>query len=180
MIQFITPQETRRRLDAGEIRLIDIRETGEYETASIPGSESVPLSIIHKHRLWHGDATSDVKPIVFMCYSGTRTKNAQALLDRLAKGNGFIMEGGLKAWEAAGLPEERQAHSPLPIFRQIQMIAGFLVLAGVIGSLFWPPLIWLSGFIGAGLLFAGITGFCGMGILLSNMPWNRHSSNNPS
>ena len=179
MITSITPQETYRRLKAGEIQLVDIRETGEYQEVSIPGSESVPLSIIHKHCLQYEDASGGHKPIVFTCYSGTRTKNARALLDRLVTGNHFIMEGGLKAWEAAGLPEERQTRSALPIFRQIQIVAGLLVLAGVIGSLFWPPLIWLSGFVGAGLCVAGITGFCGLGVLLSAMPWNRQSGDNP-
>lgn len=61
----------------------------------------------------------------------------------------------------------------IPLFRQIQIAAGSLVLIGVIGSAFWHPFFWLSAFVGAGLVFAGISGFCGLGVLLSHMPWNR-------
>ena len=62
---------------------------------------------------------------------------------------------------------------PLPIFRQIQIGAGGLMLAGVLGSLVWPSMLWLSAFVGAGLVFAGATGFCGLGLLLAAMPWNK-------
>ena len=66
-----------------------------------------------------------------------------------------------------------RAHMPLPLFRQIQIGAGGLVLLGSLGGLFWLSLYWLSAFVGAGLVFAGTTGFCGLGVLLSRMPWNR-------
>ena len=82
------------------------------------------------------------------------------------------MEGGIGAWEKAGLPVERGA-STMPLFRQIQIAAGSLILIGALGSLGWHPLLWLAVFGGAGLVFAGITGFCGLGVLLSRMPWNR-------
>ena len=82
------------------------------------------------------------------------------------------LDGGISGWEKAGLPVEHIS-STIPLFRQIQIAAGSLVLIGVIGSAFWHPFFWLSAFVGAGLVFAGISGFCGLGVLLSHMPWNR-------
>lgn len=83
-----------------------------------------------------------------------------------------MLEGGVDAWEKAGLPVERTP-GPLPMFRQIQIGAGGLVLLGVVGSAVWHPMFWLSAFVGAGLVFAGITGHCGLAMLLARMPWNQ-------
>ena len=130
-----------------------------------------PLSIIAKHPLKDADAPD--KPIVFFCHSGNRTANASDLLERLAGDvQAYRLDGGISGWEKAGLPVEHIS-STIPLFRQIQIAAGSLVLIGVIGSAFWHPFFWLSAFVGAGLVFAGISGFCGLGVLLSHMPWNR-------
>ena len=111
--------------------------------------------------------------IVFFCHSGNRTANASDLLERLAGDvQAYRLDGGISGWEKAGLPVEHIS-STIPLFRQIQIAAGSLVLIGVIGSAFWHPFFWLSAFVGAGLVFAGISGFCGLGVLLSHMPWNR-------
>ena len=84
------------------------------------------------------------------------------------------LEGGMLAWQQAGLPVEKRKGAPLPLMRQVQIVAGGLVLAGVLLSvLVAPGWIWLSGFVGAGLMFAGISGFCGMARLLAAMPWNQ-------
>ena len=131
----------------------------------------IPLSIIAKHPLKDADAPD--KPIVFFCHSGNRTANASDLLERLAGDvQAYRLDGGISGWEKAGLPVEHIS-STIPLFRQIQIAAGSLVLIGVIGSAFWHPFFWLSAFVGAGLVFAGISGFCGLGVLLSHMPWNR-------
>ncbi|MFR4118111.1 MAG: rhodanese-like domain-containing protein [Bilophila wadsworthia] len=130
-----------------------------------------PLSIIAKHPLKDADAPD--KPLVFFCHSGNRTANASDLLERLAGDvQAYRLDGGISGWEKAGLPVEHIS-STIPLFRQIQIAAGSLVLIGVIGSAFWHPFFWLSAFVGAGLVFAGISGFCGLGVLLSHMPWNR-------
>jgi rhodanese-related sulfurtransferase len=84
------------------------------------------------------------------------------------------LEGGLLAWQAAQLPLEKRRGAPLPLMRQVQISAGALVLIGVVLSqTVAPGWIWLSGFVGAGLIFAGISGFCGMARLLALLPWNR-------
>ena len=170
MLTSLSPEEVQRRLSAGEIRLIDIRETDEYAEVSIPGARLIPLSVIRKHPLT--ESGSRAKPVVFTCRSGNRTREMAPLLESLVSDPAYVLDGGVAGWEKAGLPVER-TRMPLPLFRQIQIGAGSLVLIGTIGGAFWPPLYWLSAFVGAGLVFAGVTGFCGLGILLSRMPWNR-------
>ena len=151
MLPAISPQEAFERFSKGEARLVDIRETDEYTQEFVPGSRLIPLSIIAKHPLKDADAPD--KPIVFFCHSGNRTANASDLLERLAGDvQAYRLDGGISGWEKAGLPVEH---------------------IGVIGSAFWHPFFWLSAFVGAGLVFAGISGFCGLGVLLSHMPWNR-------
>jgi rhodanese-related sulfurtransferase len=85
-----------------------------------------------------------------------------------------MLEGGLDAWKKAGLPVSLDRSKPIDVMRQVQIVAGSLVLAGVLlGVLIAPGFYALSGFVGAGLLFAGVSGFCGMARLLALMPWNR-------
>lgn len=171
MLRTITPSETYSRLQKGEILLVDIRDTDEYAAVSIAGAHLIPLSIIARHPLREDGGLS--RPVVFTCNSGNRTGKASELLEKLAGGEALQMEGGVTAWEKAGLPVQRKTSTNLSLFRQIQIGAGSVVLLGVAGSTIWHPLLWLAGFVGAGLVFAGVTGFCGLGILLSHMPWNR-------
>ncbi len=171
MLPTLSPQHAFEMFKNGEVRLIDIRESSEYAEKFIPGARHVPLSAIATQDL--KDTNAPDKPLVFFCHSGNRTAKAAERLERLA-GNvkAFQIEGGMSAWETAGLPVER-GNAPFSLFRQIQISAGSLVLLGILGSYVWHPMYWLAGFVGAGLIFAGVTGFCGLGVLLSHMPWNR-------
>jgi rhodanese-related sulfurtransferase len=90
------------------------------------------------------------------------------------------LDGGLTAWEQAGFPLEKDDRAPWALERhelgttvQVRLAAGLLVLAGLSLSLVWPSAIGLSRFVGAGLLFAAVRDWCGMGLLLAKMPWNR-------
>ena len=131
MLPVISPQEAFERFSKGEARLVDIRETDEYTQEFVPGSRLIPLSIIAKHPLKDADAPD--KPIVFFCHSGNRTANASDLLERLAGDvQAYRLDGGISGWEKAGLPVEHIS-STIPLFRQIQIAAGSLVLIGVIG-----------------------------------------------
>ena len=88
----------------------------------------------------------------------------------------YILEGGIDAWKKAGLPVALDRSQPIDIMRQVQIVAGSLVLIGaVLGFFVAPGFYALSAFVGAGLLFAGISGFCGMAKLLGLMPWNRQA-----
>ena len=169
MLPTVTPAEAQKMLQENRARLIDVREADELAALRIPGSEAAPLSVIS----WMDirPATQEF-PIIFTCNSGRRTKNNSDLLQRLAGGPAWQMEGGTSAWAKQGLPTETSKKT-LPIFRQIQIGAGSLVLLGLLSSLAWKPMIWLSAFVGGGLVFAGVTGFCGLGLLLSAMPWNK-------
>lgn len=114
---------------------------------------------------------------IFMCRSGNRT---QINCDRLAAqvtDQAYVLEGGLEAWKAAGLPTLLDRGQPLELMRQVQIAAGGLILSGAILGTWVHPAFWgLSAFVGAGLMFAGLTGFCGMARLLAMAPWNRRSN----
>lgn len=166
----ISPLDLKRRLDAGEAVLIDIREGDEQAREHILGARLAPLSAIDDHDF---DREHD-KLAVFHCKSGMRTQANAARL--LAKGfrEARYLEGGIEAWKAAGLPVHTNAKAPLEIMRQVQITAGALVLIGVaLGFWVHPAFFALSALIGAGLTFAGATGWCGMALLLRQMPWNK-------
>ena len=166
----ISPVELKQRLDRGDAILIDVRETDEHAREHILGARLAPLSAIDAHDF---DRDKD-KLAVFHCKSGMRTQANAARL--LAKGfrEAAFLEGGLEAWKAAGLPVHSNAKAPLEIMRQVQIAAGALVMIGVaLGLLFHPAFFALSAFVGGGLFFAGASGWCGMALLLKQMPWNR-------
>ncbi|MFQ6538196.1 MULTISPECIES: rhodanese-like domain-containing protein [Aphanothece] len=164
----ISPQELADRLAARAVTVIDVREPVEYAGGHIAGSINVPLARLSRTELPGG-------PLVLVCHSGNRS--AKGLAQLLQQGHPepvVDLEGGVPAWQQAGYPVRRMAGAPLPLMRQVQIAAGSLVLLGVILSqTVAPGWIWLSGFVGAGLVFAGISGFCGMARLLAAMPWNR-------
>jgi rhodanese-related sulfurtransferase len=166
----LSPAEVRARLDAGRAVLVDIREPDEFARARIKGAQSQPLSKWEQAHL----AIDPDADVVFTCRSGMRTAGACDRLAARVSGEAFILDGGLDAWAKAGLPVESNADAPMEIMRQVQIAAGSLVLIGALLGFFVAP-AWhgLSAFVGAGLTFAGVTGFCGMARLLMLMPWNR-------
>ena len=159
------------RLVADGATLIDIREPGEFAREHIAGSANHPLGRIAPADLPDG-------PLVFLCRSGLRTAGACDRLGAMAgERDAYLLEGGLGAWRAAGLPAETDRSQPIDIMRQVQIVAGSLVLTGIIlGLLVAPAFFALSAFVGAGLTFAGISGWCGMARLLAVMPWNRRAA----
>lgn len=164
----ITPVEARQLVSEGAM-LVDIRGADEFARVRLPGAENRPLGDLGQ--IGHGG------PVVFHCRSGMRTAANADRLARTCTGDSYIVEGGLEAWRAAGLPVEETKGAPLEIMRQVQITAGMLVLLGVIlGLLVAPAWFGLSAFVGAGLTFAGITGWCGMANVLGMMPWNRRGA----
>lgn len=170
MLHPLTPPQVRERLNAGRAILVDIREADEFARSHIIGAQSQPLSTWEKAHL-SVDPDADV---IFTCRSGMRTAGACDRLAARVSGEAFVLEGGLDAWAKAGLPVATNADAPMEIMRQVQIAAGSLVLIGVVlGFLVSPIWFGLSGFVGAGLTFAGISGFCGMARVLMLAPWNR-------
>lgn len=164
----LSAQELARQLESGAIRVIDVREPMEYAGGHIAGSLNVPLARLADTQLPEG-------PLVLVCQSGNRSlQGCRRLLDRQPNRLLLDLDGGIPAWQQAGLPLQRQANAPLPLMRQVQIAAGSLVLLGLIlSNTVAPAWIALTWFVGAGLCFAGISGFCGMARLLAAMPWNR-------
>lgn len=166
----LSPQQVRDRIDAGNAVLVDIREPDEFARSHVKSAQSQPLSTWEKAHLTI-EPNADV---IFTCRSGMRTAGACDRLAARVNGDAFVLNGGLDAWTKAGLPVETNADAPMEIMRQVQIAAGSLVLIGVIlGFLVAPAWFALSGFVGAGLTFAGVSGFCGMARLLMLAPWNR-------
>ena len=170
----ITPQDLAERLAAREVTVIDVREPVEYASGHIPGSRNVPLSRLTRADLPPG-------PVVLVCQSGNRSgKGLTQLLRQAHPAPLADLQGGVPGWQQAGLPVRRLRGAPLPLMRQVQIAAGGLVLLGLIlASTVAPGWILLTWFVGAGLTFAGISGFCGMARLLAAMPWNRVAMGSP-
>ena len=151
-----------------QIVVIDVREAMEYASGHIAGSLNVPLRQLP-------GAVLPERPLVLVCQSGQRSSQGlRQLLERDHRAPLRELAGGLMAWEQAGLPLRRLSKAPLPLMRQVQIAAGSLVLLGLtLGTFVAPGWLLLSWVVGAGLVFAGISGFCGMARLLALLPWNR-------
>lgn len=165
----VTPAEAAQLVAKGAT-LVDIRDADEYARRNIPGAVNLPIGDID--RLPRQSAS-----IVFHCRSGARTS---ANAGRLAAVGGdapcHVLAGGIDAWQAAGLPTAVDRGQPLEIMRQVQLVAGGLVLLGIaLGFLVAPGFFGLSAFVGTGLVMAGATGWCGTAKLLRVMPWNRRA-----
>ncbi len=166
----LSPADARAMINAGA-RLIDIRGAEEHARERIPGALNLPLDRI-------GELPRDGRPVVFHCKSGMRSAANAAQLGTAAGGApAYILGGGIDAWRQAGQPTLADRSQPLEIMRQVQITAGALVLIGMLlGAFVTPGFFALSAFIGAGLVFAGVTGWCGMANLLRMMPWNRRAA----
>ncbi len=170
MLTKISPQEAHSRVSQGTARLIDIRSPEEFGELSIEGATLAPLPVISLLDLKNTKAEG--QEVIFLCRSGNRTEAANETLQSIFP-NAYALDGGINAWQKAGLALRKGKAPSIPLERQIFIAAGSMVLAGVVGSFAWPPLLFLAGFVGAGLVFSGVSGFCGLGILLSKMPWNK-------
>lgn len=169
MLPMITPKDAEQMLRDGKARLVDIREPDELTVCRIPEAEAAPLSVLP----WIPMApANEEKSIIFTCHSSRRTTANSALLESKAQGPAWQLEGGVQNWMQQGMPVE-MGKQTISIMRQVQIAAGSLVLAGLVGSLVQPSMLWLSALVGMGLVFAGASGTCALGVLLSFMPWNR-------
>ncbi|WP_164157135.1 rhodanese family protein [Sandarakinorhabdus rubra] len=171
MINTISPTDAAALVADGRAMIVDVREPAEFAARHIPASLSRPLSVPDTGPLACGDGMT----LVFTCQSGRRTAaNADRLAALGPQGRVHLLAGGVDAWGKSGLGlAGREAEQRLPIMRQVQIAAGLLVLTGVLLTVMVAPAwIALSAFVGAGLTFAGATGWCGMAQLLARMPWN--------
>jgi rhodanese-related sulfurtransferase len=167
----ITPVELQTVLVAQpSAPLIDVRTPVEFAEIHVPQARSVPLDELKPGAL----QLQKDQPVYLLCRSGQRATKAAEKLAKEGFAQPVVVEGGTLAWIEANLPVTRSAVKVISLERQVRIAAGAIVLVGVLLAHFVDPrFIWLSGFVGAGLIFAGITDFCGMGLLLAKFPWNK-------
>ncbi|GJQ28587.1 MAG: membrane protein [Phycisphaerae bacterium] len=181
-IENASPAQIAEWVRRGEAVIIDVREPDEHAREHIAGACLVPLSSFDPER-----AAARAKPgqmLVMHCRSGRRSADAAGRCATLTpKGWRLVnMTGGIEAWKQAGLPVEVNTAAPrMSLMRQVQLTIGVGVLAGC--ALAWfvhPWFIGLAAFFGAGLVFAGLSGTCGLAAVLARMPWNAHQGTGAS
>lgn len=144
----------------------------------MPGVRLVPLDRLDCAALANEEGVSKDKPVYIFCRSGGRAKQAAEKMEKAGFTQCNVVEGGTLGWAEAGLPVNRGNSKVISLERQVRIAAGAIVLGGVLlGRFVEPSFIWLSGFVGAGLVFAGITDWCGMGMLIAKLPWNQRGAN---
>ncbi|MGD1019571.1 MAG: rhodanese-like domain-containing protein [Verrucomicrobiia bacterium] len=173
----ITPRELHRRAtERLPIELIDVRTPTEYAAIHVPGARPLPLDKLDVAAFLRDRGTGDA-PLYVICQSGTRAAKAIEKFRRAGSECCVLVEGGIEAWVQASLPVERGESKVLPLMRQVQITVGLVSAVGAALALtvnVWFALIPLV--TGCGLLFAGLTGTCGLALLLAKMPWNRQAN----
>lgn len=156
--------------DNQTVDFINVCEPAEYKEKHIPGVRNVPLGSVQQHV----SEFANKQTIYVHCRSGNRGKQAIEKLKAAGVTAELVnVEGGILAWDEAGHPTTSLTNR-LPLLRQVFLAAGLLILIGFFGSLFiHQAFAYVMPFVGAGLVVSGATGWCGMAILLSKLPWNK-------
>ena len=171
--KIVSPAALSAILGAGNgHELLDVRTPPEYVSAHVPGARLIPLNELKVEAFLAQRKPG--RPIYVLCQSGVRATKAIDQFERAGCGDCVLVEGGTQAWIDAGLLVHRRTSNVLPLMRQVQIVVGSLAAVGAILALavnLWFAILPLV--LGCGLLFAGISGTCGMAMLLARMPWNR-------
>ena len=168
----IAPAEVAAVVNSGRGILVDVRTPAEFREIHATGAQLVPLDILDRPAV-EAVRGANSGPVYLLCASGIRATKAAEKLRLAGLADVVVVEGGTNAWATAGLPVVR-GKKTISIERQVRIGAGSLVVAGVLlGWFVRREFFWLSGFVGAGLVFAGVTDFCGIAIVLAKAPWNR-------
>ncbi len=164
----------RLRAERPDTRVLDVRTPGEFESEHIAGAYNVPLDTLGEH-------ASEIRagvaaPVVLVCRSGQRARRAEVALQEAGMTNLHVLDGGMTAWTAAGQPT-RIGPPRMSLERQVRIAAGAIAATGGFLALFVNPLFAaLPAFVGSGLVFAGVSDTCAMGMLLARLPYNRPAS----
>jgi rhodanese-related sulfurtransferase len=179
IMKTIEVKALRQLLDAGrKLSLLDVRAEREHREVHIPGVVLETLDSLNPARVAGLFNISAESPLYVICRSGSRAKQAMAKLEQAGISDCVLVEGGTQAWVAAGYPVNRGEAMVISLERQVRIAAGALVFTGtVLGALIHPAFLLLSGGVGAGLIFAGVTDRCGLALAIARMPWNRGSGN---
>lgn len=173
-MKIITPAELQHLLETQQgLAVIDVRTPVEFAEVHVPQARNEPLDQLNPQALVADGQVTKEQPVYLLCRSGGRAAKAAQTFLTAGLDNPVVVEGGTLAWIEAGLPVTRGVVKVISLERQVRIAAGSLVLVGVLLAIFVHPyFIGLSAFVGAGLVFAGITDWCGMGLLLAKLPWN--------
>lgn len=175
-VKEVDPQTLARWMREGQARVVDVRPPDMFAASHIPGAIPVPLAAVDRSTV----PDLDGRKLVFQCEVGVASeKAARKIVQSGFSGEVYHLPGGLRAWKAAGLPVEQSAGGAgMSLQRQVQIVAGSAVVLGIaLGVLISPWFLLLSAFIGAGLVFSGASGTCGMAMALSRLPFNRKNLN---
>lgn len=157
-----------------DVRLLDVRTPGEYESVHIRGAYNVPLDTLGEHAEEIRAAVG--APVVLICQSGSRARKAEEALQGAGMPNLHVLDGGVNGWVGAGKPAQRGAQR-MSLERQVRIAAGSLAATGgVLAMLLNPLFAIIPAFVGSGLVFAGVTDTCGMAMVLSRLPHNRSAT----
>ena len=174
MMRSIQAVEALARLASGTAVLVDVREPLEHARERIAGAVSMPLSCLDPEVLRSAFQAKGAPAVIFYCQGGRRTAENAARLGHCGVARAYLLEGGLNAWKEAGFATVIDHTRPIELQRQVQIAAGTLVLLGLaLSQAISPWLLLIPTFVGSGLVFAGLSGWCGMAKLLAAMPWNR-------
>jgi rhodanese-related sulfurtransferase len=170
----IHPRELQRRRAAGEdCEIIDVRTPGEHAEAHVEGVKLVPLDTLDP-RAFLAQRPAAAAPLYVICQSGARAAKAVDRLRAAGLEHCVLVEGGTQGWIDAGLPVERGESRVLPLQRQVHLVIGFFTASASLLALTVDARFALISLLtGCGLLVNGSTGWCGLGLLMAKMPWNR-------
>jgi rhodanese-related sulfurtransferase len=170
----ITPSEFQSILTKQpSAKVLDVRTPLEFAEVHVSQAHNVPLDQLDPQSLLRTEQFSKGQPIYLLCRSGGRASKAAEKFNKVGCDDAVVVEGGTLAWIDAGLPVVRGTVKVISLERQVRIVAGSLVLTGVLLAIFVHPyFVGLSAFVGCGLIFAGITDWCGMGLLLAKLSWN--------
>ena len=165
--------EDLKNLNEGEKIYVDVRSPAEYRSMRVQGAVNLPLNSISCADVQKLIGDKQNPAIILLCGKGGRARKAAEIL-QAGSFNLLVVEGGTNACVEANLPIEKGSSSTISIERQVRIGAGSLVCVGLaLGHFVNPNFYFLSAFIGAGLIFAGVTDWCGMGLLIAKAPWNK-------
>jgi rhodanese-related sulfurtransferase len=168
----IAPAEASAVVGSGRGTLVDVRTPPEFREVHAQGAQLVPLDVLDRHAVEVARG-ANAGPVYLLCASGIRATKAAEKLRNAGLDEVVVVEGGTNAWVAAGLPVIR-GRKTISIERQVRIGAGSFVLAGTaLGRFVHPAFYLLAAFVGAGLVFAGVSDICGLAIVLAKAPWNR-------
>ena len=170
----ITCQELNELCREGKtVDLIDVRTPVEFREVHSVYARNIPLDSLNPQAVMSARNGSTDERLYVICRSGNRSSKACEAFVAAGYTNVVNVEGGTSAWDQAGFPVVR-GKKAMSLERQVRIAAGLLVFTGAaLGHFLHEYWIGLSAFVGAGLVFAGITDTCAMGMLIAKMPWNQ-------